>query len=140
MISPYPLETESGSLQNALLCFVTAEDRGVFVKTVFSAIETFDSAPVERMRGRCHLFVKRCLQLVRMSPEEARIQSVPMFSPQSHHLRVVMHRRGKVETFKYCRQTLIRGASGHDFNSAMIHTTMLGLAPDEPPTSKLLGR
>ncbi len=43
----------------------------MFVKTVFSAFETFDSAPVERMRGLCHLFVKRCLQLVRMCPEEA---------------------------------------------------------------------
>jgi hypothetical protein len=52
-------------------------------------------------------------------------------------LRVVMHRSGKVETFKYCRERLICGATGHDFNSAMIHTTMLGLAPDEPPTSKL---
>jgi len=44
----------------------------VFVKTV-CAFETFDSAAVERMRGPCHLFVKRCLQLVRMCPGEAQI-------------------------------------------------------------------
>jgi hypothetical protein len=37
----------------------------VFVKTVFSASEKFDSVPVKLMRGPCHLFVKRCLQLVR---------------------------------------------------------------------------
>jgi hypothetical protein len=55
-------------------------------------------------------------------------------------LRVAMHRNGKVETFKYCGERLICGATGHDFNSAMIHMTMLGLAPDEPPTSKFLGR
>jgi len=51
----------------------TAKTACVFVKTVFSALERFDSAPVERMRGLCHLFVKRCLQLVRMCPEEALI-------------------------------------------------------------------
>jgi len=59
----------------------------VFVKTVFSALETFDSAPVERMRAPCHLFVKRCL-LVRICPEEARIYSVPVFfcaiTPDQH--------------------------------------------------------
>ncbi len=37
----------------------------MFVKTVFSASEKFDSVPVKLMRGPCHLFVKRCLQLVR---------------------------------------------------------------------------
>ena len=56
----------------------------MFVKTVFSAFETFDSAPVERMRGPCHLFVKRCLQLVRMCPEEAGFSQYLCFSPQSH--------------------------------------------------------
>src|SRR5437667_3809391 len=56
-----------------LLClFTTQRPRGVFVKTV-CAFETFDSAAVERMRGPCHLFVKRCLQLVRMCPGEAQI-------------------------------------------------------------------
>ncbi len=71
-----------------LLClFTTQRPRGVFVKTV-CAFETFDSAAVERMRGPCHLFVKRCLQLVRMCPEEARIWSVPAFfsaiTPDQH--------------------------------------------------------
>ncbi len=59
----------------------------MFVKTVFSALDTFDSAPVERMRAPCHLFVKRCL-LVRICPEEARIYSVPVFfcaiTPDQH--------------------------------------------------------
>ena len=48
----------------------------MFVKTVFSASEKFDSAPVKLMRGPCHLFVKRCLQLVR---SVRRIQSVTVF-------------------------------------------------------------
>src|SRR6266705_3084858 len=70
---PHPWKPESGSLQNALLCLFTSQrPRGVFVKTV-CAFETFDSAAVERMRGPCHLFVKRCLQLVRMCPGEAQI-------------------------------------------------------------------
>src|SRR5437899_10783636 len=81
----HPWKPESGSLQNALVvpCSLP-KDRGVCVKTVFSAFETFDSAPVERMRGPCHLFVKRCLQLVRMCPEEAGFSQYLCFSPQSH--------------------------------------------------------
>jgi hypothetical protein len=43
-------------------------------------------------------------------------------------LRVVLYRSSKVETFKYRGETSIRGATGSDFNSAMIHTTILGLA------------
>ena len=31
----------------------------------FSTFERFDSARAELIRGSCHLFVKRCLQLVR---------------------------------------------------------------------------
>src|SRR5207253_10355051 len=73
---PHPWKPESGSLQNALVVPCSQpKDRGVFVKTVFSAFETFDSAPVERMRGPCHLFVNRCLQLVRMCPEEAQTEN-----------------------------------------------------------------
>src|SRR5438128_3342317 len=76
-----------------LLClFTTQRPRGVFVKTV-CAFETFDSAPVERMRGPCHLFVKRCLQLVRMCPEEAGFSQYLCFSPQSHQTSVSAKRQ-----------------------------------------------
>ena len=57
------------------------KDRGGFVKTVFSAFEKFDSALEKRMRGPCHLFVKRMLQT--REEEEALIQS-PCFSLQAH--------------------------------------------------------
>src|SRR6266699_2542951 len=83
---PHPWKPESGLAPKCPCCalFTTQRPRGVFVKTVFSAFETFDSAPVERMRGPCHLFVKRCLQLVRMCPEEAGFSQYLCFSPQSH--------------------------------------------------------
>jgi hypothetical protein len=45
---------------------------------------------------------------------------------------VVLHRDGWIETFKYRGSELIREACGLDFRTAMIHTTMSGLAPDEP--------
>src|SRR5207253_5247941 len=69
---PHPNLNQARSKMPLLCLFTTQRPRGVFVKTV-CAFETFDSAAVERMRGPCHLFVKRCLQLVRMCPEEARI-------------------------------------------------------------------
>jgi len=53
----------------------------VFVKTVFSASEKFDSVPVKLMRGPCHLFVKRCLQLVRNV--SGGFRQCLCFSPQS---------------------------------------------------------
>src|SRR5438094_4623429 len=57
----HPWKPESGSLQNSCCALLTTPKTAcVFVKTVFSAFERFDSAPVERMRGLCHLFVKRC--------------------------------------------------------------------------------
>lgn len=37
----------------------------MFVKTILIASEWFDSAPVQWMRGPCHLFVNRCFQLVK---------------------------------------------------------------------------
>jgi len=53
----------------------------VFVKTVFSASEKFDSAAVKLMRGPCHLFVKRYLQLVRNV--SGGFSQCLCFSPQS---------------------------------------------------------
>ena len=55
--------------------------RGVFVKTVFSAFERFDSAPVKWMRGPCHLFVKSCLQLVNGSGGSPDSVGIFVFSP-----------------------------------------------------------
>jgi len=49
---------------------------------------------------------------------------------------IVLHRDGRIETFKYRGSELIREASGPDFQSAMVHTTMGGLVPDEPWTTK----
>jgi len=45
---------------------------------------------------------------------------------------VVLHREGKIETFKYRGSELICEAFGPDFRTAMIHTTLGGLAPGEP--------
>jgi len=53
----------------------------VFVKTVFSAFERFDSAPVKWMRGPCHLFVKSCLQLVNGSGGSPDSVGIFVFSP-----------------------------------------------------------
>ena len=53
----------------------------MFVKTVFSASEKFDSVPVKLMRGPCHLFVKRCLQFVRNV--SGGFSQCLCFSPQS---------------------------------------------------------
>ena len=45
---------------------------------------------------------------------------------------VVLHREGRIETFKYRGSDLICEACGPDFRTAMIHTTAGGLAPGEP--------
>jgi hypothetical protein len=50
---------------------------------------------------------------------------------------VVLHREGRIETFKYRRSELICEACGSDFQTAMIHTTAGGLAPDEPWSIKI---
>ena len=49
---------------------------------------------------------------------------------------VLRHPAGGIEPFKYRGSELIREASGPDFQSAMLHTTMGGLLPDEPWTTK----
>ena len=45
---------------------------------------------------------------------------------------VVLHREGRIDTFKYRGSDLICEACGPDFRTAMIHTTAGGLAPGEP--------
>jgi hypothetical protein len=50
---------------------------------------------------------------------------------------VVLHREGRIETFKYRGSELICEACGPDFRTAMIHTTAYGLAPDEPWVTKI---
>jgi hypothetical protein len=47
---------------------------------------------------------------------------------------VVLHPDGRVDTFKYRGSEMICEASGPDFRTAMIHTTVCGLALDEPST------
>jgi len=47
-------------------------------------------------------------------------------------LLVVLHREGRIETFKYHGSELICEACAPDFRTAMIHTTAGGLAPGEP--------
>jgi len=49
---------------------------------------------------------------------------------------VVLHPGGGIDTFKYRGSELIREASGPDFQSAMLHTTMGGLVPHEPWTTE----
>jgi len=45
---------------------------------------------------------------------------------------VVLHPKGRIETFKYRASEMICEASGPDFRTAMIQTTGRGLALDEP--------
>jgi hypothetical protein len=45
---------------------------------------------------------------------------------------VVLRPEGRIETFKYRASELICEACGPDFQTAMIHTSAGGLAPDEP--------
>ncbi len=50
---------------------------------------------------------------------------------------VVLHPRGRMETFKYRGSALLCEASGPDFRTAMIHTTARGLSLDEPFTTTI---
>ena len=57
------------------------------------------------------------------------------FNPKGgpYRVRVVANGlNGQLETFKYKGRKLVAYASGRDFRSAMIQTTMLGIHPDEP--------
>jgi hypothetical protein len=50
---------------------------------------------------------------------------------------VVLHRKGRLDTFKYRGPELICEACGADFQTAMIHTSAGGLAIDEPWTTEI---
>jgi len=50
---------------------------------------------------------------------------------------VVLHREGRIDTFKYRGPELICEASGPDFRTAMIHTSAGGIAIDEPGQPRL---
>ena len=53
----------------------------------------------------------------------------------SYRVRVVLHRAsGRLETFKYKGRKLVACASGRDFDSAMVQTTLVGIEKDEPVT------
>ena len=53
----------------------------------------------------------------------------------SYSVRVVLHRAsGRLETFKYKGKKLIASASGMNFESAMVHTTLVGIERDEQVT------
>jgi len=48
-------------------------------------------------------------------------------------VRVVVDRAsGRLETFKYKGEKLVARATGRDFESAMVHTTLIGIEKDEP--------
>jgi hypothetical protein len=50
----------------------------------------------------------------------------------TYRVRVVLHRTsGRLETFKYKGRKLVARASGLNFESAMVHTTLLGIEKDE---------
>ncbi len=53
----------------------------------------------------------------------------------TYRVRVVLHRAsGRLETLKYKGKKLIASASGRDFDSAMVQTTLVGIEKDEPVT------
>ena len=53
----------------------------------------------------------------------------------TYRVRVVLHRAsGRLETFKYKGKKLVACASGRDFESAMVQTTLVGIEQDEPVT------
>ena len=53
----------------------------------------------------------------------------------TYRVRVVLDRAsGRLETFKYKGKKLIASASGRDFESAMVQTTLVGIEKDEPVT------
>ncbi len=50
----------------------------------------------------------------------------------TYSVRVVLNKKsGRLETFKYKGRKLIASASGRDFDSAMAHTTLVGIERDE---------
>jgi len=53
----------------------------------------------------------------------------------TYRVRVVLNiKSGRLETFKYKGRKLVACASGRDFESAMVHTTLIGIEKDEPVT------
>ena len=53
----------------------------------------------------------------------------------SYSVHVVLDRAsGRLETFKYKGKKLVASASGRDFDSAMVQTTLVGIEKDEPVT------
>jgi hypothetical protein len=51
----------------------------------------------------------------------------------TYRVRVVLDRAsGRLTTFKYKGEKLVAQASGRDFQSAMLHTTLIGIEEDEP--------
>ena len=52
-----------------------------------------------------------------------------------YRVRVVLNiKSGRLETFKYKGRKLVACASGRDFDSAMVHTTLAGIEQDEQVT------
>jgi len=50
----------------------------------------------------------------------------------TYRVRVVLNKAsGRLDTFKYKGQKLVARASGRDFESAMVHTTLVGIEKDE---------
>ncbi len=53
----------------------------------------------------------------------------------TYRVRVLLNKKsGRLETFKYKGKKLIASASGKSFESAMAHTTLVGIERDEPVT------
>ena len=51
----------------------------------------------------------------------------------TYRVRVVLNRAsGLLQTFKYKGEKLVAQATGRDFESAMVHTTLVGIQKDEP--------
>jgi hypothetical protein len=50
----------------------------------------------------------------------------------TYHVRVVLNKAsGRLDTFKYKGKKLVARASGLNFESAMVHTTLVGIEKDE---------
>ncbi len=53
----------------------------------------------------------------------------------TYRVRVLLNKKsGRLETFKYKGKKLIASATGKSFESAMAHTTLVGIERDEPVT------
>jgi hypothetical protein len=53
----------------------------------------------------------------------------------TYRVRVVLNiKSGRLETFKYKGRKLVACASGRDFDSVMVQTTLVGIERDEPVT------